>query len=196
MRKVFSWVIAGLTLRTLEPLFPFGHGLSYTEFELSGLSVETTDAGVRASLTVRNTGIRAGSEVVQLYVGQPVCSVARPTSRAEGICQGRPRAGRVKPVEFDLPRAVFAFWSDAKNDWVVEPGEFLIEAGVSSRRIILKRHIQSGMEVPLANRFYFNSALWNSVQSSRLLRLTASRGAFSSSGRPAAPRIARRVSSS
>jgi beta-glucosidase len=122
-------------------LFPFGHGLSYTEFELSGLSVETTTAGVRASLTIRNAGHRAGSEVIQVYVGQPVCSVERPTRELKEFAKVFLEPGSSTRVEFNLPRAAFAFWSDAKNDWALEPGEFLIEAGVSSRRIILKRRI-------------------------------------------------------
>ncbi len=127
--------------KNIEPLFPFGHGLSYTEFELSGLSVETTIAGVRASLTIRNAGLRAGAEVIQVYVGQPVCSVERPTRELKEFAKVFLEPGASTRVEFDLPRAAFAFWSDAKNDWALEPGEFLIEAGVSSRRIILKRRI-------------------------------------------------------
>ena len=125
----------------IEPLFPFGHGLSYTEFELSGLSVETTTAGVRASLTIRNAGLRAGAEVIQVYVGQPICSVERPVRELKEFAKVFLEPGAATRVEFDLPRAAFAFWSDAKSDWALEPGEFLIEAGVSSRRIILKRRI-------------------------------------------------------
>ena len=144
--------------RSIEPLFPFGHGLSYTEFELSGLSVETTDAGVRASLTVTNTGNRAGSEVVQVYVGQPDCSVERPPRELKEFAKVPLEPGTSRRVQFDLPRAAFAFWSDAKNDWVVEPGEFLIEVGVSSRRIILKRTINLD-ESSALRAAYFNSAL-------------------------------------
>jgi len=127
--------------RKVEPLFPFGHGLSYTEFELSGLSAETTDAGVRVSLAVKNTGDRAGSEVVQIYVGQSVCSVERPLRELKDFAKVALEPGTSRRVQFDLPRAAFAFWSEANNDWVVEPGEFLLEVGVSSRQIILKRTI-------------------------------------------------------
>jgi beta-glucosidase len=127
--------------RKIEPLFPFGHGLSYTEFELSGLLLEMTDAGVHASLTIRNAGDRAGSEVIQVYVGQTVCSVRRPKRELKEFAKVFLEPGSSRRVEFDLPRAAFAFWSDAKNDWLLEPGEFLIEAGVSSRRIHLKRTI-------------------------------------------------------
>jgi beta-glucosidase len=88
---------------------------------------------------VTNTGNRAGSEVVQVYVGQPGCSVERPPRELKEFAKVPLEPGTSRRVQFDLPRAAFAFWSDAKNDWVVEPGEFLIEAGVSSRRIVLKR---------------------------------------------------------
>jgi beta-glucosidase len=144
--------------RSIEPLFPFGHGLSYTEFELSGLSVERTDTGVRASLTVTNTGNRAGSEVVQVYVGQPGCSVERPPRELKEFAKVPLEPGTSRRMQFDLPRTAFAFWSDAKNDWVVEPGEFLIEVGVSSRRIILKRTIHLD-EMSALRAAYFNSAL-------------------------------------
>lgn len=127
--------------RAIEPLFAFGHGLSYTEFELSRLSVETTGENVRASLTVTNTGNRAGSEVVQVYVSQPICSVERPPRELKDFAKIHLEPGMARSLKFDLPRAAFAFWSDSKNQWVVEPGEFLIEAGVSSRRIILKETV-------------------------------------------------------
>jgi beta-glucosidase len=127
--------------RKIEPLFPFGHGLSYTKFELSGLSVESTEAGVRVSLTVQNTGGRAGSEVVQIYVGQPASSVERPPRELKEFAKVALEPGQSRRVQFDLPRTAFAFWSDAREDWVVEPGEFILEAGASSRQIILNRAI-------------------------------------------------------
>ncbi len=123
--------------REIEPLFPFGHGLTYTTFELSRLSVEPIATGVRVVLTVKNTGHRPGSEVVQIYVGQCVPSVERPPRELKEFCKLALAPGETRRVPFDLPRAAFAFWSEAKGEWVVEPGEFLIEAGVSSRQIIL-----------------------------------------------------------
>jgi beta-glucosidase len=128
--------------REVEPLFPFGHGLTYTTFELSRLSVEPTATGVRVVLAVKNTGHRPGSEVVQIYVGQRVPSVERPPRELKEFCKLALASGETRRVPFDLPRAAFAFWSETKREWVVEPGEFLIEAGVSSRQIILSRAIR------------------------------------------------------
>ncbi|MFZ0712060.1 MAG: glycoside hydrolase family 3 C-terminal domain-containing protein [Terrimicrobiaceae bacterium] len=128
--------------RGIEPLFPFGHGLSYSEFELAALSVETTDEGVRVSLVVKNTSDRAGAEVVQLYVGQFVCSVERPPRELKEFAKIALAPGESRRVQFDLPRRAFAFWSNAKGDWVVEPGQFLLEVGVSSRRINLRQAIE------------------------------------------------------
>ena len=127
--------------KRIEPLFPFGHGLSYTKFELSVLTVEATKAGVRVRVTIRNAGLRAGSEVIQVYVGQPVCSVERPTRELKEFAKVFLEPGSSTRVEFDLPRAAFAFWSDVRNAWSLEPGEFLIEAGVSSHQILLARTI-------------------------------------------------------
>ena len=105
-----------------------------------------------------NTGNRAGLEVVQRYGGQPICSVARPLRELKEFAKVPLEPGTSRRVQFDLPRAAFAFWSDAKNDWLVEPGEFLIEVGVSSRRIILKRTINLDERSAL-RAAYFNSAL-------------------------------------
>jgi beta-glucosidase len=127
--------------RGIEPLFPFGHGLSYTDFELSALSVDLRDSGVCVSLDLKNVGDRAGSEVVQIYIGQPDCSAKRPPRQLKHFAKIAIGPGASKRLHFDLPRAAFAFWSITSRDWVVEPGKFVIEAGVSSRRIILKRTI-------------------------------------------------------
>ncbi|MGA7880768.1 MAG: glycoside hydrolase family 3 C-terminal domain-containing protein [Terrimicrobiaceae bacterium] len=123
--------------RGVEPLFPFGHGLTYTTFELSGLSVESVATDLRVALTVKNTGDRPGSEVVQIYVGQRAPSVERPPRELKEFGKVALEPGESRRVQFDLRRAAFAFWSEAKRHWVVEPGEFLIEAGVSSRQIVL-----------------------------------------------------------
>ena len=94
-RKKSSSAIVGLTRRGIEPLFPFGHGLSYTDFELSALSVDPSDAGVCVSLDLKNIGDRAGSEVVQIYVGQPDCSAKRPPRELKEFAKVALGSGRV-----------------------------------------------------------------------------------------------------
>ncbi len=121
--------------REIEPLFPFGHGLSYTTFSLENLRLEISKVGVHALLNITNTGNRAGAEVVQFYVGQKACSVERPSRELKEFQKVALEPGETRLVEVFLPREAFAFWSPAANAWVVEAGEFGVEAGVSSRQI-------------------------------------------------------------
>jgi beta-glucosidase len=122
----------------IEPLFPFGHGLSYTCFELSDLKLESVGTGVSVSLTVTNTGERAGAEVVQVYVGQRSCSVERPVRELKAFAKVDLHPSESRRVGLDLSRRAFAFWSVETNGWKVEPGEFAIEVGASSRQITLR----------------------------------------------------------
>ncbi len=125
----------------IEPLFPFGHGLSYTQFELADLKLECAGSGVSVSLVVINTGERAGAEVVQVYVGQRSCSVERPIRELKGFAKVHLTPSESRRVTIDLPRHAFAYWSVETNEWRVEPGKFVIEVGVSSRRIVLSEGI-------------------------------------------------------
>ena len=117
----------------IEPLFPFGYGLSYTTFALANMQLVKENAGVLVALDLTNTGGQAGAEVTQIYVGQPKCSVARPVRELKGFAKVKLEPGETQRVELFLPREAFAFWSAQDNAWTVEPGEFVIEAGVSSR---------------------------------------------------------------
>ncbi len=127
--------------KEIEPLFAFGHGLTYTRFELSDLSLESTGSGVSVSLMVRNTGRRAGAEVIQVYVGQRFSSVERPIRELKGFAKVYLHPSESRRVTLQLPRRAFAYWSVETNGWTIEPGEFLIEVGVSSRRILLQQGI-------------------------------------------------------
>ncbi len=124
--------------RGVEPLFPFGFGLSYTTFAYSGLRVpKTAKIGkpVRVSVRVKNTGERAGKEVVQLYVSDKVSSLPRPPKELKGFAKVALRPGESQTVEFVLDERAFAFYDPDKRRWVVEPGEFEILVGSSSRDI-------------------------------------------------------------
>jgi beta-glucosidase len=120
------------------PLFPFGHGLSYTTFDFSNLKAEQTANGAKASLDITNSGDRDGAAVIQIYVGQTKCSVERPLRELKGFAKVMLKAKATQHVEVDLPNSSFAFWSPTLKDWTVEPGEFVIEAGASERDIRLK----------------------------------------------------------
>lgn len=126
----------------IEPLFPFGHGLSYTQFVYSGLTVEPLKDGAYAvNADIENTGKVKGAEVVQVYVKDMECSVQRPEKELKGFSKVLLEPGEKQTVRITLNRDAFAFYSTQQNKWVVEPGEFEIQVGGSSRDIRLKDRI-------------------------------------------------------
>ncbi|HTC45921.1 MAG TPA: glycoside hydrolase family 3 C-terminal domain-containing protein [Candidatus Aquilonibacter sp.] len=128
--------------KKVEPLFPFGYGLSYTKFDYSDLSISPANASsskpVEVSLRVRNSGVRAGAEVVELYVHDGHASVDRPLQELKGFRRVNLAPGESQLVRFVLNRDAMAFYSTAKKDWIVEPGQFDVWVGSSSRDIRAK----------------------------------------------------------
>jgi beta-glucosidase len=126
---------------TGEPLFPFGFGLSYTEFRYAGLAVApgamAADGAARISCTVTNAGPVAGAEVVQLYLHDPLASVVRPVLELEGFKKVFLEPGASTTVTLELGPAELSH-IDANLRRIVEPGEFEIYLGSSSRDIRLK----------------------------------------------------------
>jgi len=124
-----------------KPLFEFGHGLSYTTFEYSDLSLSHDAAGaadtVEVSLTVTNTGDRAGDEVVQLYISDPIATVTRPVKALKGFRRVHIAAGESQRLTFQLPVAHYAFY-DRDMNFVVEPGEARVLVGAASDDIRLE----------------------------------------------------------
>ena len=121
--------------------YPFGHGLSYTQFEYSDLRVE----GREVTVTVKNTGARDGAEVVQLYVAPKTSGIFRPEREICGFEKLALAAGESREVSFVLDDRSFAVWS---NGWKIPEGEYVIEVGSSSRDIRLCESIfVSGEEV-------------------------------------------------
>ena len=117
----------------VKPAYAFGHGLSYTDFALENLCVTAQSAEeVTIALEVENTGGMAGAEVVQCYVTDCESSVERPVKELKAYKKVFLQPGERTQVELTLPRHAFAFYSVEKKDFVVEPGEFLIQAGNAS----------------------------------------------------------------
>jgi beta-xylosidase len=119
--------------------FPFGAGLGYTTFEWTSPETATeiaTDGSVELTLTVRNTGERAGAEVVQLYLHDPIASVVRPVQRLIGFCKVRLDAGAAARVTVTVPADLASFTGrDLRH--IVEPGELVLGFGKSSGDIPL-----------------------------------------------------------
>ena len=126
-----------------NPLYPFGHGLSYTTFSLSQLQLDASTLGpegkVNVSATVANTGNRAGAEVVQLYITPPTSPVKRPIKQLAGFQRVELRPGEQKTVTFELPftEPAFWYWDDSARKFACQPGAAKILVGNSSANITL-----------------------------------------------------------
>jgi beta-glucosidase len=132
----------GFDKRNVEPLFPFGHGLSYTKFDYSALKITPAKVAagkqVEVTMRVRNSGARAGAEIVQLYVHDVKSSVDRPLKELKGFQRVVLNAGEERSVTFKVDKAAMSFYSAAKDEWVAEAGAFEVWIGASSRDIRLK----------------------------------------------------------
>jgi beta-glucosidase len=117
----------------LEPLFPFGHGLSYTRFAYSDLKVTRTDEGVVATLTVTNTGDRAGADAVQLYVSPPPSSGWEAPKRLAGFAKVTLWPGHATRVSIAVDPRLLSFWDPTIPGWSRIPGAYTFRAGHSSR---------------------------------------------------------------
>lgn len=140
--------------KEMDVLFPFGHGLSYTTFAYSDLRLsasEITDQDtLTVTVTVKNTGDRAGKTVVQLYVGDDKSTVLRPVRELKGFEKVALEPGQSKEVSFTLGKRSFAYWNEQIHDWHVETGDFTIQVGQSSRDISLTGTVivKSTVELP------------------------------------------------
>jgi beta-glucosidase len=125
-----------------EPLFPFGHGISYTTYAYSDLTIGTpkvkAGAPVEVSLKVRNTGPRAGAEVVQLYVHDVKSTLPRPEKELKGFGRVMLQPGESRTLSFTLEPSALAFFDPGKGDWTTEAGAFKVLVGASSRDIRLE----------------------------------------------------------
>lgn len=118
-----------------KPLYPFGYGLGYTSFSYGPLSVEPAGDGYDVTLSVTNTGKRAGAETVQLYVCESNPSVPRPERELKAFRKVQIGKGKTETVCLHLPREAFAYYDTDVHGWKVNPGTFVLEAGASAMDI-------------------------------------------------------------
>ncbi|WP_054024410.1 beta-glucosidase [Bacillus sp. FJAT-28004] len=149
--------------KDIEPLFPFGYGLSYTTFEYSNLNFDKTHATdretVQISLKVKNTGNRFGKEVVQLYVRDVEPSVIRPEKELKGFAKVALQPGEEQTVMFILDKRSFAYYNVELKDWHVESGEYEVLIGKSSRDIELRSSLILSSTTEITPVFHRNTTV-------------------------------------
>ena len=162
--------------RKIEPLFPFGHGLSYTEFSYDNLMLsadQITDKDqLNVKLTVTNTGKLTGKEVIQLYVVDKHSSLQRPYKELKGFSKVELAPGESKQVTFNLSSRDFSYYSKVYDRWIAESGEFEVLIGASSRDIRLRQHldfVNTEMLNYKMTEYSFFAEFWNNPQLKPLL---------------------------
>ncbi|CAM3039448.1 glycoside hydrolase family 3 C-terminal domain-containing protein [Paenibacillus sediminis] len=147
----------------IEPLFPFGYGLSYTTFEYTSLSIDKKEMSDRETLlvtvNVKNTGTIAGKEIVQLYVRDVKSSVIRPEKELKGFEKVELQPGEEKIVTFQLNKRAFAYYNTDLKDWHIESGDFEIQIGKSSKEIVLTEKVYVHSSIVIRNTFTRNSTI-------------------------------------
>ncbi len=130
----------------IEPLFPFGYGLSYTSFEYSNLTVSKNNngsmPGYKITLNIKNTGKTKGAEIAQLYVGAVNSKISQAPKQLKAFTRVMLNPGEQKTVELKLDKNAFQYYNADKHEWTTEPGEYNILVGGSSRDIKLKSEIK------------------------------------------------------
>ncbi|MHA1584005.1 MAG: glycoside hydrolase family 3 C-terminal domain-containing protein, partial [Promethearchaeota archaeon] len=130
----------------IDPLFPFGFGLSYTEFKYSNLRISkekfSKNESTEVSVDIMNKGTRSGAEIVQLYIEDLESRIDRPPKELKGFKRIQLEPQEKKEMKFTLYPENFAFYDDSVHDWVVESGIFKILIGSSSRDIKLQKKME------------------------------------------------------
>jgi beta-glucosidase len=148
-------------MKEIEPLFPFGYGLSYTDFEYSNLvidqqNIKDTDS-VNVSVTIKNIGQRRGKEVIQLYIKDVESTVIRPKQELRDFAKVDLQPTEETTITFSLDKKAFAYYHVDIKDWYVESGQFEILIGKSSRDIKLKGMVTVESTSIVASKIHKNT---------------------------------------
>ena len=167
----------------IKPLFPFGHGLSYTEFEYSDLHLDKLEMSdvemLMVTVNVKNVGCCAGKEIVQLYVRDAETTVIRPYKELKGFEKVELLPGEQKTVTFALNKRAFAFYDTGMNDWRVESGDFEILIGKSSADIAAAAIVRVNTATPVKKCYTLDSTLYdikNEPAAAQLLQMAGTGG--------------------
>ena len=159
------------TSKRMPVLFPFGHGLSYTDFAYSNLSISSRNLSESSGLTVKvdvtNTGQMAGKEVVQLYVSPKEGSVIRPVRELRAFDKIELLPGETRTVTFALDSRAFSCWNTVLHDWYVETGRYEIQVGKSASEILMAEEVTVTGEKTVPRQFTLNSTLGEILSDAR-----------------------------
>jgi beta-glucosidase len=129
----------------LAPAFPFGFGLSYTQFKFGNLDIHQAGGSVLIGVTVTNVGPRDGAAVAQLYVGLPsLPGVPQPPAQLKGFAKVTLAPGQTAPVSFQLDSRSLSYWNVQGGDWQVAPGCYRVMVGSSSQDTPLRATLAEG----------------------------------------------------
>lgn len=149
--------------KKMPVLFPFGHGLSYTKFRYSNLSLDRAamkdDETLTVSVDVENVGSVPGKEVVQLYVAPGKGSFTRPVRELKGFEKIKLAPGEKKTVQFTLDKRGFAVWDTRQHDWYVEDGDYAVQICKDAETVLLESNMRLSPVHPFIPAFTVNSTL-------------------------------------
>ena len=127
--------------KEIQPLFPFGHGLSYTSYKYENLKIEKKAKNIFCTLEVSNIGKFDGKEIIQCYISSPITNEEEPIKTLQSFKKVKIKKGQTKTVKLKLNKRNFSYWDTTSKNWKIKEGDYQISIGSSSKNIHLKDKI-------------------------------------------------------